>query len=366
MIDRSQWPAIETLLRLIVDGKVRRSGARQPEIDALQSLGWVKVKSSQLVPEAGRTGDFRTRLTSLWPGWEALVEAARSADLDLFDRNSYAPGRRTIEVALGVDPDPISIEIIRELLAGICGDRAALDIRIRSLSGRTVIVDIVDTAEQSAAAFEREVGDLRSKLVSAFARLREKEALIGRLRTQLRDIAADIFLDGTAYQEVHAALIGVDILGFAQMTATEKGDAVSLFSKMLDHSLGQDAIAWRGEKGSAFLLVVKDPLAAITAVFQLARHLSIERFGLRCALSYGLVSFAPATIGGRKEAIGRAVEEVTALQEMPLRETGYEVVATGEFRDTLFDGAERFSFVPLPSQSGDPLSGTFGVNDRRN
>lgn len=366
MIDRAQWPAIETLLHLVVDGKVRRSAARQPEIDALQSLGWVTAKGSQLAPETGRTGDLSKRLTSFWPDWEAQVEAAKSNDLALFDPASYAPGRRTIEVALGVDPDPISIEIIKEILAGISGDRAALDLRIRNLSGRTIIVDIVDTAEQSAAAFEREVADLRSRLVSAFARLREKEAMIGRLQKQVRDIAADIFIDRTAYHEMHAALVAVEILGFGQMTATEKGDAVSLFSRMLDHSLGQDAIAWRGEKGRTSLLVVKDPLAAITAVFRLARHLAIEQVGVRCALSYGLISFEPVALSGRKEAGGVAVDEVITLQETPMREAVYEVVSTGDFRNMLFDGSDRFSFARLPPRSGEPLSGTFGVMDRRN
>lgn len=366
MIEGAHWATAETLLRLVLDAKVRRSVARQTELDALHAMGWIRFKNSQAIVEAGRSDDLRERLQARWPGWEAEVAAARAAGLDVFSRESYAPGRRTIEVALGLDPDPITIEIIEEILANISGDRAALNIRIRSFHGRTAVIDIVDETAQSVAAFEREVVDLRSRLLTALGRLREKDAHITRLKIQLRDLAADVLLAGTAYQEMHAALLAIEILRFNQLTVAEKEEAVSLLSQLLDVRPGREAIAWREDRMNRLLLVVENPLKAIEAALWLVRHLASDHFDVRCGVSHGMVSFEPATIGGGQMAGGRAAEEAIMLREIAASNITYAVVASGEFRDMLFDGSEQISFVPLPSRGAEPLSGAFGVNNLRN
>ncbi|GEM_PF-6543892 len=366
MIERAHWPAAETLLRLVIEEKVRRSVARQTELDALQAMGWIRFKNSQAIVEAGRSGDLRERLQARWPGWEAEVNAARGAGLDVFSRESYAPGRRTIEVALGLDPDPITIEIIREILAKISGDRAALNLKIRNFHGRTAVIDIVDETAQSVAAFEHEVGELRSRLLTALGRLREKDAHITRLKTQLRGLAADVFLAGTPYQEMHAALLAIEILHFDQLTVTEKGDAVTLLSQLLDLRPGREAIAWREDRMNKLLLVIEDPLKAVESALWLIRHLASDRFDVRCGVSHGMVSFEPPMIGGGPAVRGRAAEEAIMLRDIAASNIPYAVVASGEFRDMLFDGSEHISFVPLPSFGAEPLSGAFGVNNLRN
>jgi len=54
------------------------------------------------------------------------------------------------------------------------------------------------------------------------------------------------------------------------------------------------------------------------------------------------------------------------LCEIAARGTSYDVVASGELRDMLFNGSEQIAFAPLASRGTQPLSGAFGVSNLRN
>ena len=93
MTDKAKWIQREVLIRLALEGQVRASRNRLPEIDALLSLGWIHRKLgsvSLLIPYPDRAQDLRQRLTFVWPDWQAEVEVAISQELDPYCAATYA------------------------------------------------------------------------------------------------------------------------------------------------------------------------------------------------------------------------------------------------------------------------------------